>query len=308
MGEGGVSGDVARLHLEDGTTLVAKRPALDPVVRDRQRALGMYEREARFYRDLAPLMPVRTPRCVFASADLLLLEDIAPAVAGTFREGLVPEQVDAVVADFVALHGPWQGAASLDDMPWLWRVSPDEGDRWQHNLEQRLPRFLDRHRAQLTATQVVMAEAVTARIGALMLAAASLPATLCHGDPGPPNLMFGHPSGEVVYVDWQLAAARSGALDLAWLLVLGVPVALREARGDEWLRGYGERLGLDRGELRHAFDLGVALALRAPIWMGGAPDAERSPHVDAYAGATIPRAFAAAVSIDLSSIEGTGDG
>ena len=111
-----------------------------------------------------------------------------------------------------------------------------------------------------------------------------------------------------MYVDWQLAAARSGALDLAWMLVLGVPVALREARGDEWLRAYGERLGLDQGDLRHASDLGVALALRAPIWMGGAPDAERSPYVDAYAEATIPRAFAAAVSIDISSIEGTGGG
>ncbi len=82
---------------------------------------------------------------------------------------------------------------------------------------------------------------------------------------------------------------RSGALDLAWLLVLGVPVALREARGDEWVARYGERLGLDRDELQHTFDLGVALGARAPIWMGGAPDTERSPHVDAYAEATIPR-------------------
>ncbi len=137
-----------------------------------------------------------------------------------------------------------------------------------------------------------------------MLTAANLPPTLCHGDPGPPNLMFGHPSGDVVHVDWQLAAARSGALDLAWLLVLGVPVALREARGDEWVARYGERLGLDRDDLQHAFDLGVALALRAPIWMGGAPDTERSPHVDAYAEATLPRAFAAAMSIDLSSMNG----
>ncbi len=235
MGEGGVSGDLARLHLDDGSTWVTKRPATDPVVRDRQRALGMYEREARFYLEIAPLLPLRTPRCAFASADLLLLEDVAPAVAGTFREGLVPEQIDAVLDDFVALHGPWQGAGGLDDLTWLWRVAPDEAGRWQHHLEERLPRFIDRHRAQLTAAEVVVAEAVTARLGALMLTAAKLPPTLCHGDPGPPNLMFGHASGGVVHVDWQLAAARSGALDLAWLIVLGVPVALREARSAEWV-------------------------------------------------------------------------
>ena len=301
LGDGGVSGDLARLHLDDGSTLVAKRPARDPIVRERQRALGMYEREARFYSELASRVPLRTPACVSASADLILLEDLAPAVAGTFRDGLTPDQVDAVVSDFARLHSQWQGARELDDLGWLWRVRADEAARWQANLAERLPRFVDRHRARLREDDVRLAEDLTASLTEVMTAAASLPATFCHGDPGPPNLMFGHPSAPVAYIDWQLAAARHGALDLAWLLTLGVPVEMRRAHEAGWVARYGAEVGA-ADDLPRAYALGVALALRAPIWMGGAPERERSAHVDAYAEATLDRAFSAAAQHDVRTI------
>ena len=299
---GGVSGDLARLRLDDGTVVVAKRPAANGVVRERQRALGMYEREARFYRELAARVPLRTPRCLLATDDLLLLEDLTPAVAGTFAEGLTVAQVDAVIDALTRLHGEWQGSAELHDLPWLWRVERAEADRWQSSLEDRLPRFLDRHREALTERDVRAAELVTANLAALMLAASALPSTLCHGDPGPPNLMFGHLSGEPVFIDWQLAAARHGALDVAWLLVLGVPTTTYRGKADAWLDVYRSTLGLDRDELRRAYGLGVALAVRAPIWMGGAPDSERTPHVDSYAAATISRAFGAMRNHDLTTL------
>ena len=155
MEGGGVSGDLVRLRLDDGSTLVAKRPAVDEAVRERQRALGMYAREAHFYRELAPRLSLRTPRCFFASDDLLVIEDLAPAAAGTFSEGLRDARVDAVIDAFVAMHGEWQGSEELGRLDWLWRVSDEEARRWQQNLEGRLPRFVDRHRAVLTDDDVV---------------------------------------------------------------------------------------------------------------------------------------------------------
>ena len=289
----GVSGELVRLRLDDGSTLVAKRPAADDAVRERQRALGMYAREACFYRELASGLSVRTPRCVFASDDLLVLEDLAPAAAGTFTEGLRGARLGAVIDALVAMHGEWQQREELGRLDWLWRVSEDEARRWQQNLEDRLPRFADRHRDVLTHEDVQTAELVTANLAALMLAAAALPATLCHGDPGPPNLMFRDRGVEPAFIDWQLASARNGALDLAWLLVVGVPVAAYQQGRDGWLARYRDPLGLDPEAFCSAYALGVALAVRAPIWMGGAPDGERTAHVDAYAAATIPRAFAA---------------
>jgi aminoglycoside/choline kinase family phosphotransferase len=290
---GGVSGDLVRVHLRDGSTRIAKRPSADPIVRERQRALGMYEREARFYAELADRVSVRTPQCFHASDDLLVLEDLAPAVAGTFTHGLDPARVEAVIDALVAMHGEWQGRAELGRLPWLWRVERAEADRWQANLEVRLPRFVDRHGQALSRDALRLAERVTTNLPSLMVAAAALPPTLCHGDPGPPNLMFGHPRGEPVLIDWQLVAARSGALDLAWLLALGVPEAAYEHRRNAWLARYRDPLGLDPDAFANAYALGVALAARAPIWMGGAPESERNAHVDAYATATIPRAFVA---------------
>ncbi|HMK10079.1 MAG TPA: hypothetical protein VK461_00710, partial [Acidimicrobiales bacterium] len=164
LSDGGVSGDLARLHLDDGSTLIAKRPARDPIVRERQRALGMYAREARFYAELAPRVPLRTPACVSASEDLILLEDLAPAVPGTFSDGLTVEQVDAIVSDFARLHAQWRGASELDDLRWLWRVGEDEAARWEANLAERLPRFVDRHRTRLRDDDVRLAEDLTANL------------------------------------------------------------------------------------------------------------------------------------------------
>src|SRR5262245_63967211 len=117
----------------------------------------MYEREARFYAELADRVPVPTPRCFHASAELLVLEDLAPAVAGTFAEGLTSARVEAVIDVLVAMHGEWQGRAELDRLPWLWRVDRAEADRWQANLEVRLPRFVDRHRDALSDGAVHLA-------------------------------------------------------------------------------------------------------------------------------------------------------
>ena len=119
----GVSGELVRLLLDDGSTRIAKRPASDPAVRERQAKLGMYEREARFYRELASRVPMRTPHCFFASDELLLLEDLAPAVAGTFTAGLTDGRVEAVIDAFVAMHGEWAGRHELAGLSWLWRVA-----------------------------------------------------------------------------------------------------------------------------------------------------------------------------------------
>src|SRR5262249_33612447 len=69
-------------------TLVARRPAADPT--SGATALGMrsYEKEVRFYQELAPTLAVRTPRVLHADIDVatagfvLLMEDMAPATAG----------------------------------------------------------------------------------------------------------------------------------------------------------------------------------------------------------------------------------
>ena len=89
------TGQMARLRLtfdraeaDAPQSLVAKLSSPDPVHRAELHALEMYEREVRFYQELANQVALRTPRCFYSALDretglcVLLLEDLAPIRSG----------------------------------------------------------------------------------------------------------------------------------------------------------------------------------------------------------------------------------
>ena len=62
-------------------TLFVKLAPLDPVHREMIGAIGMGDREAQFYADVAPTVELLVPRCYFGASDddnafVLLLEDL----------------------------------------------------------------------------------------------------------------------------------------------------------------------------------------------------------------------------------------
>ena len=106
----GFTGQVARLRLtydsqESGAplTLIAKFPATDPPVRAALNELGIFEREVRFYGELAPKMDLSTPRCFYRASDkeaedLALKENKSDIIAGADLTGYAPE-VSRVLID-----------------------------------------------------------------------------------------------------------------------------------------------------------------------------------------------------------------
>ena len=78
-------------------TVVAKLPAADETSRATAKALRSYENEVRFYQQLAPDLPVRTPTVFHADIDVetasfvLLLEDLAPGRPGDQLAGCTPD-------------------------------------------------------------------------------------------------------------------------------------------------------------------------------------------------------------------------
>ena len=88
----GQVGDSVRFSLTHGdgstSTLAAKFPAADPVSRGTAAMMGLYAKEVRFYREIAPMLDVRVPRVHAAhiSEDggdfVLLFEDLGPARGG----------------------------------------------------------------------------------------------------------------------------------------------------------------------------------------------------------------------------------
>lgn len=65
-GAGSAAGDDAALP----GSVVVKLPGRDPAARAAAQVLNIFEREARFYLELAPQLPIRTPRCLHADFEV----------------------------------------------------------------------------------------------------------------------------------------------------------------------------------------------------------------------------------------------
>src|SRR5271163_2848618 len=114
---------------EGPESVVLKVAATDQMSRQTGAALGLYEREVRFYQEVAPRLGGPIAPCYHASVDAagvfdLLLGDAGPAVVGDEIAGATTEQARLAVIELGRLHGPLLGDAALAEAPWLNRAAP----------------------------------------------------------------------------------------------------------------------------------------------------------------------------------------
>jgi hypothetical protein len=237
IGEGyGLDGTLARITLTDAagaeTTIVGKWCA---------RASG--EREARFYREVAPLLPLALCRLRAAAFDgdraLLLLEDLAPARQGDAIVGATPNEAERLIDGVAAVHARFWDAAGDPAVAWL----PRWGSRASEMIERTrasLPRFFARYGATLSPVAVRHAERLPESLRAAHAVLADAPPTLVHNDLHLDNVLF-RPDGTPVVIDWPDAALGPGVVDVARVLLEGLNFptrrALEAALLDRYLRG-----------------------------------------------------------------------
>ncbi len=279
MGErGGVNGETARLLLDyEGApgpaSLIVKFPA------PRDGALGVatfqrwYEREVRFYRELAPEGVIATPRCYFAALEspsqyLLLLEDLEPAHRlGDQLAGATSVEAEAAVDVLARFHARWWGDATLDDHPWMPFTTVG-----LHNAGPVGRTFARTWAAVSQALGETLPAGVTPLIDravelypALLEAASSPPITVIHGDFRLDNLFF-DAGGAVTTIDWQFTARCRGAYDLAYFVGLDLDAAAREAHETALQQRYVDVLrehgvaGYDLDQCRRDYALGLLLS------------------------------------------------
>ena len=195
--------------------------------------LDMFASEVRFYREVAPVVGVRVPKCFAAESSpngtRLVLEDLS-----SWSRLADP---GAVAAELARLHRRWEGDA-INRWPWLRRPGPGTaliGD------------LFDRTWARVGARTDLMpevralGEALVGRVEAAELPEGMAgPPTLCHGDASLKNV-FSSPSGEVAFVDWEDVRWGAGVSDLAWLLLSSVA----PTEWDAVIDAYGPTPGLD---------------------------------------------------------------
>jgi Ecdysteroid kinase-like family len=228
-------------------SVVLKVAATDPVSRQTGLALGLYEREVRFYRDVAPGIAGPIAPCYHAAVDTstgvfdLLLGDAGPAVVGDEIAGATTEQARLGVVELGRLHGPLLGDTTLAEASWLNRESPLN----QAMITPLYAGFVDRYGEQIAPNHRLVCERLVGAFDGYVAAEAGQMRGLVHGDYRLDNMLFGTAGADraLTVVDWQTVSWGPALTDLAYFLGTALPAQDRREHYDALLLAYHEALG-----------------------------------------------------------------
>ena len=244
------------LTYDDGdgpASVVLKVAASDPVSRGTGHALGLYEREVRFYAELAPGLAARAggpiAHCYHASyqpdsgAFTLLLDDAAPAEVGDEIRGATIEDAKLALTQLGRLHAPLIGSETLSEAPWLNRESPMN----QAVITGLFNGFVGRYGSDITPQQRLVCQRLVDGFDAY-LAQEGAPERvkgLVHGDYRLDNMLFGRPGSlrDLTVVDWQTVNWGPALTDLAYFLGCALQIEDRRTHYDDLLGAYCAGLG-----------------------------------------------------------------
>ncbi len=261
------------------TSVVLKVAAADASSRQTGMAMGLYEREVRFYTDIAPGLHGPVAPCHHAAYDAatgvfdLLLGDAAPAVVGDEISGATVEQATLALIELGRVHGPLLNNAVLAGAEWLNRESPLN----QGLIAALYAGFIDRYRDDIAPEHRDVCERLVESFDAYLSAEAESGRQqgLVHGDYRLDNMLFGEDGADrpLTVVDWQTVTWGPALTDVAYFLGCALPVERRRDQGDALVRAYHEALGPDatltmdevrEGVRRQAF-FGVMMSIVSPM-------------------------------------------
>jgi aminoglycoside/choline kinase family phosphotransferase len=240
-------------------SVVAKLPAADETSRATAVALRNYEKEVRFYQELAPTLSVRTPRLYHGDIDdslgrfVLLLEDLAPATVGDQIQGCSVDDARRAVLQLARLHGARWDDPALEQIDWLvGRAAGATGTSIRDMLAAVWTGFQDRYADRLDDQMTLAGDDLFENIDGYHTPRPG-PRTIVHNDYRLDNLLFHPASDEVAVVDWQTCALGVGPTDLAYFIGAGLSTEDRRAHEDELVRTYHQALG-DAGVDDYSWD------------------------------------------------------
>ena len=258
-------------------SVVLKVAAADPSSRQTGLAMGLYEREVRFYTDIAPALNGPVAPCHHAAYDPttgvfdLLLGDAAPAIVGDEISGATTEQALLALTQLGRVHGPLIDDASLAASEWLNRETPVN----QGLVAALYAGYIDRYRDRVAPEHRGVCERLVESFDAYMAAEAESdgPRGLIHGDFRLDNMLFGTDGAErsLTVVDWQTVTWGPAFTDVAYFIGCALPVEQRREQYAAMLAAYHHAIGgaatLDQvrdGVRRQSF-FGVLMAIVSPM-------------------------------------------
>lgn len=247
----------------------------------------VYEREHRFYEQLASETPVRTPDAYHVTCEvsedpmaeryLLLLEDLSGLELGDQLAGVSPEQAESALIGLARHHARFWDRAGLENASFAPTINGPLNKAGQGIYESSLPGFKEVFGDALLPEMVPVAEAYGANHPLMLDRFADMPHTLVHFDYRADNLFFDE-DGSVVVIDWQSISIGGGAADVGYFIGQNLSIADRRAHEDDLLHRYHDTLvaegvaGYDYDRFFDDYRMAVLYGWVIPVFAVGSLD------------------------------------
>ena len=324
VGEGvGFLGELTRLTLHYDravagapASIVSKMPTAFESARTLGNAFRFYEREGRFYTDVAPEVRTRLPLCYGSVVDVeadryvLLLEDIQAASVGDQLIGCTLEQAEIVVREAAGFHATWWESPQLKRFAtWMPTLADPLYDYLGPLWEESWPAFLDFQAEDYPRDAITpIANRSLAVLEKTRAKAGALSHSIAHTDFRLDNMFFGDPKGEMpfVLIDWQLTLRATPLIDIGYFLSQSMDIDLRRDNEARLLREYHAVL-LDKGVRNYSFEqcweeyrFGVVAMFVIPVTAAANVDSS-NPRAVPLIRAMAERATAAILDLDAGA-------
>lgn len=291
----GFMGEVTRIRLayagDAGTApsvAIAKIPTQDPNVRAMMKPARVFEREARFYAELADKTPLRTPTCYVCSFDLdaddflLVFEDLSHLELGDQLAGCTPEQAELALVGLARHHAAFWHGRGLESADFVPEINGELNRVGRDVYAASLPGFKEVFGHLVKPELADAVERFGANVHQMLDRYAAMPHTLVHFDWRADNLFFGPSAAgppEVTAIDFQAISKGGGAADVGYFMSQNLSVADRRAHEEALLRAYHDTLaaagvtGYPFDQFRDDYRVGVMYGWIIPVFATGTLDA-----------------------------------
>lgn len=317
------SGQMARLQLtydQDEAnaprTLIAKFSSPDSVLRAEFHSYELYEREVRFYQELAYQVELRTPICYYSAFDresghcVLLLEDLAPIRSGGNNYELCSyNEAELAIRAIAKFHATWWESPKLSELTWL-RRGAEFYQGFHEAYQQRWEPFLHKVGYMMAPPMVAIGERFARNPGDYWRLMQGPPQTIIHNDYNLGNLLFlGTPTGalSLAVIDWQILSLGHGLYDVALFLGRHLPPDEHQAKEMGLLKLYYRILaengvqGYSFKQCLHDYRLFMLTDLwRAVFFIGGGKVTNAEIH--AFSHVVLPRCTKAILEHNVSEL------
>ncbi len=240
----GFMGQLARVVVSSAepdspSSVIVKLPTADPGGRMIGDMMRVWEREHCFYRDVADHLTIRVPRVYLNTLDppCLVLEDLAPALAGDHLVGATRDQAERSIDLLSQHHAAWFEHPMLSSFDWMPGLDDPSVLTIGPMFEMGWPIFLERYGDELPERCLRWCEQFVTTIPEWIEGHVGDAVTLIHGDFRLDNLFFAD-DGSVAVIDWQLSMRAPGQTDLVYFCANNLTVQARRELEDGLIERY----------------------------------------------------------------------